>query len=219
MHNTPVYIAPIDSPDVVQFRDVFAMYENTEYHTLTFDVHQDLVKQGEVAMLQELIIALQHYPNLIERFLFAIDFKFTEIEDSDIVFPESYWKTDPDYYQWFFKMSQLPIVIFFLSDEDARFYCLAGDFLAAKDVIINGGVDKWGKTEIAFTGEQVQVLMDRLFNACWFLLIYCHGSGFEPRSYIETIIAAFDFDISYEQVYEAYKKDIEVGIELRVRPS
>ena len=218
MHNTPVFIEVPGSPKVLQYHNVFEAFENSDTHTLTLNVLENYVREGAVAMMQELIVALQHYPHLIERFFLAIEFNFTEIEDSEIYFPESYWKQEIDYYKWFFKMSNLPIVYFFIRDEDARFYCIAGDFLAEQDVQVKGGVDRAGRAEVTFNAEQSRVLANRVFNACWFLLIYCHGSGFDPRSYIEAMIAVFDFEFTYEQVYEAYKKDIEAGIQLKSEP-
>lgn len=215
--NSPIYIIPQDHPAIQTYQAVFEQLAMQHTNTLSMTVHEDTVKGGDVAMIQELLLALQHYPHLIEKMILAIDLHFTEIEDSDVYLPTSYWKSEAIYHQWFHKMLNLPIVIFFLHDEDARFYCLAGDFLAAKAVQI-GEMDRGGRSEITFTQEQATILSNRLYNACWLMLLYCHASGFNPQSYIEAMIASFDFRFTYQDVYEKYKKDVEAGIELMAAP-
>ena len=93
--------------------------------------------------------------------------------------------------------------------------------LAEQSVTTTGAKDSGGRSEINFTREQALILVERLQNACWLMLVYCHASGFDPKSYIEAMIAtfAFDFDITYESIYEIYKKDIEGGLQLRLQPT
>jgi hypothetical protein len=219
--NTPVYIIPKDAPEIDAYRETFKYLDDNKCQGLTLCVHQDMVKDGEVMMLQEMIPAMQHYPQIIEQMILGIELKFTEIEDSGIYFPDSYWKREVEYYRWFHKMFDMPLVLFFLHDEDARFYCLAGDMLADKAVTVTGEVDRGGRSTIEFTNEQVGLMASRLHHACWLMLVYCHASGFDPKSYIEAMIANFDFHkkLSYETVYKAYKKDIEGGLKLMIKPT
>ena len=219
--NTPVYLIPENSPEINEFRELFKYLEDNNSQSLTLNVHEEFVLGGEVMMLQQLLGAMQHFPQIIEQMILGIELKFTEIEDSEIYLPESYWKTEVKYYSWFNNMFNMPIVIFFLHDEDSRFYCLCGDMLADQSVTTTGEVDRGGRSEINFSKEQAEILVNRLFNACWLMMVYCHASGFDPKSYIEAMIAtfAFDFDITYENVYDAYKKDIEGGLKLRMMPN
>ena len=209
--NIPVYLIPENSPQISHYKELFRYLEQQETPTLSLTVQQDMVFEGEVMMLQDIISTMQHYPQLIEKMILGIELKFTEIEDSEIYFPELYWKRQVEYYRWFNKMFNMPLVLFYLHDEDARFYCLAGDMLAEQSVTTTGVQDSGGRSEIGFTRDQALILVQRLHNACWLMMVYCHASGFDPKSYIEAMIAtfSFDFDISYESVYEAYKKDIE----------
>ena len=219
--NIPVYIIPQDAPQINQYKGLFEYLLLPENHTLTLTVQQDMVFEGEVMMLQDIISTMQHYPQLIEKMLLGIELKFTEIEDSEIYFPDLYWKRQVEYYRWFNKMFDMPLVLFYLHDEDARFYCLAGDMLAEQSVTTTGAQDSGGRSEINFTRDQALILVQRLHNACWLMMVYCHASGFNPKSYIEAMIAtfSFDFNITYESVYEAYKKDIEEGLQLRLQPN
>jgi hypothetical protein len=58
----------------------------------------------------------------------------------------------------------------------------------------------------------------RLFNSCRMFNLYCHGTGFNPQPYIESIVADYSLlesDI-LELLSEKYKDDIEKGIHLRM---
>ena len=219
--NTPVYIIPKDAPEIDTYRGTFKYLDENKCQGLTLCVHQDMVKNGQVAMLQEMIPAMQHYPQIIEQMILGFELKFTEIEGSEIFFPDTYWKREAQYYRWFHKMFNMPLVLFYLHDEDARFYCLAGDMLADKAVTVTGGLDRGGRSTVGFTMAQVNILAARLHNACWMMLVYCHASGFDPKNYIEAMIANFDLHkkLSYETVYKAYKKDIEEGLKLMIKPT
>jgi hypothetical protein len=43
------------------------------------------------------------------------------------------------------------------------------------------------------------------------MLIYCYGSGFDPKVYIEAMLADIDLPLTYEEVSEAFIKDLENG--------
>lgn len=60
---------------------------------------------------------------------------------------------------------------------------------------------------------------NRLFNACWFFHPYCHNTGYDPKAYIEALLAEFDISITYEQVRQQYEEDVTKGIQLRAVPS
>jgi hypothetical protein len=62
------------------------------------NIHKDCIHNGEVAGLQQIILALQHQPQLNEKILFSLEIKVTEVADT-----EEYWKTDPAFLRWFNK--------------------------------------------------------------------------------------------------------------------
>jgi hypothetical protein len=47
-------------------------------------------------------------------------------------------------------------------------------------------------------------------------MVFCHNTGFEPRPYIEAILADFDFPLTYEQVKEKFDEDVPKGIYMRM---
>ncbi|MEP7229186.1 MAG: hypothetical protein ABI691_02975 [Ginsengibacter sp.] len=209
----PVYLAPASEPFIREFDETFNRFANKDMHTLVVTVDTDSVYGGHIAMLQHLLMALQHQPHLIEKLLFCLDIKFTPIEDSGIHIPESYWKSDAAYYRWFHKLSASPLMLFFLNDEDARFYLLAGDMLA--DNLLHLVPSEKGKGMACLEGDELMEVLHRLFAACWMMLIYCHGSGFDPEPYIQSLLADLGLPLTFEQVYKKYIEDIEKGIAFR----
>ena len=211
----PVYLAPASEPFIKEFDELFSRFSEKDMHTLVVTVHTDMVYSGDVAMLQQIIMALQHQPHLIEKLLFCLDIKFTLIEDSGIHIPESYWKREPAYYRWFHKLAASPIILFFLNDEDARFYLLAGDMLA--DNLLYLEPDKKGKGMACLEGDELEEVLDRLFASCWMMLVYCHGSGFNPEPYIQSLLADLGLPLTFEQVYQKYTADIKKGITFQAK--
>ncbi len=209
----PVYLAPASEPFIKEYDELFRRFAEKDMHTLILTVNTDSVYGGDVAMLQQILMALQHQPHLIEKLLFCLEIKFTLIEDSDIYIPETYWKTEAVYYRWFHKLSASPLMLFFLNDEDARFYLLAGDMLA--DNLLQLVTDEKGKGMACLEGDDLVEVLHRLFAACWMMLIYCHGSGFDPEPYIQSLLADLGLPLTYEQVYETYAGDIAKGINFR----
>jgi len=210
----PFYLVPANEPFLKKYDPLFLRFAEPEMHTLNLDVFTKLVEAGDVAGMQQIIIALQHQPHLIEKMIFALNLKFTEIEDSKLYVPAEIWKVDPLYLQWFRRLADSPVMMFFLHDEDARFYTLAGDILAENQLETKEG-DLNGTQMVALEGEHLEMVMERLFNSCWWMLIYCHGSGFNPEPYIQGLLADLDLPLTFDEVYEAYQKDIEKGLSFR----
>lgn len=210
----PFYIVPADEPFLKNYDALFTRFAEPEMHTLTLEVYTRMVETGEVAGVQQLIMALQHQPHLIEKMIFALDLKFTEVEDSQLYIPDEIWKVDTSYLYWFCTLANSPVMMFFLHDEDERFYTLAGDILAKNELEVKES-DFKGKQMVGLEGEHLNTVMQRLFNSCWWMLIYCHGSGFNPEPYIQGLLADLDLPLTYEEVFEAYQNDIEKGLNFR----
>jgi hypothetical protein len=208
LRETPLYIAPPTDSSIKQYDDLFTSFESENKDTLIVEIQEELVQKGSVSAILDLLKALQHRPHMIEKMLFTFKINFVE-KGTGITFPESYWKYERQYYRWFHKLLQAPLSIFFLEDDDSRFYTLAGDLLADGKLEI-GHVSR-KKQLVTFNSDAMQTMMHRLFDACWWLLIFCYGSGFDPKIYIEAILADLDVPLTYEEVHKAFKRDLERG--------
>jgi hypothetical protein len=208
VQETPLYIAPRTDSSIKQYDHLFTSFELENKDTLILEMSEDLVENGSVSAIMDLLQALQHKPHLIEKMLFSFQINFVE-KGTRISFPESYWKSERQYYRWFHKLSKAPLAMFFLEDDDSRFYTLIGDLLADDKLEVRDDGEK--KQLVMFTGEYLETVVQRLFDACWWLLIFCHGTGFNPQIYIESLLADIGLPLTYEQVHEAFIEDLEKG--------
>jgi len=85
-------------------------------HTLNFELPTEMVDGGEVAGLQQAIMALQRQPHLIEKMIFGLNLKFTEARTEinqfdnialEIVFPKKSFVMQI----FFYRFSQIKIYV------------------------------------------------------------------------------------------------------------
>jgi hypothetical protein len=112
-------------------------------------------------------------------------------------------------------MYGLPFILFFLNDRDARTYFLIGDLIAEGKMIAEMETKNPKEHKIGFDEEVSREIAGRMFNTCVFFLIYCHNTGFDPKPYVEGILADFNIELTYDQVYESYMEKINGGFHFR----
>lgn len=215
-NNSPLLLVPPNDPIVQKWTPAFQNLEQSQ-DALVFTVNPTIMAEGEVAYIQEMIMALQHHPHLIERMIFSIKFRFKLVDDVEVEVSENEWKSRTEVYSWFFKMSSLPMTVYFISDQDARGYCLFGDFLASGSFDTEDEADGLNKS-VGFTEAQVQQIADRLFNGAWALLMYCHNTGFTPDPYIDALLADYDMPFTVADVRRKYEEDVVKGFSFRMKP-
>jgi hypothetical protein len=212
--NQPLYLVPATDPMIKSWEPAFLQLEKGNLD-LAFNVNPTAVSGDEVASIQQMVIALQHYPHLIEKMLFAIVIHFRLVDDVEIQLSEDEWKTNPQVYRWFQQMHQLPLMIFFIKDHDARFYTLMGDVFA------EGGLDYQMDADgnaigVAFNEEQMQTFAQRIYWSCYSFMLYCHGTGFNPDRYVDALIADYDMPFSVADIRKECEANIEKGAAARV---
>ena len=212
----PLYLVPPDSDIVQNWKRNFQKLEQSQ-DVLVFTVNPTIVDEGQVAWIQQMVLALQHHPHLIERMIFSVKFKFMLVDDVPVELTENEWKMKPEIYRWFYGMSTLPIMVYFINDQDARSYCLAGDIFASGNFTYQQEANSKQLT-IQFTMEQLQVIADRLFHSAWALLMYCHATGFNPDTYIDALLADYNMPFTAADVRRQYDEDIEKGMHFRMLP-
>lgn len=211
--NQPLFLVPPGHEIVNNWKANFQQLEQSN-DELVFTVNPTIVDSGQVAWIQQMIIALQHYPHLIERMVFAVKFKFMLVDDVAVELSEDEWKMMPEVYRWFHAVSASPMAVYFINDPDARAYCLMGDILAGNNYKTHHDPNS-KQTGIEFDMEQLQLIADRLFNSAWAFLMYCHATGFNPDNYINALLADFDMPFTAADVRKQYEEDVERGIQFR----
>jgi len=196
-------LAPGD-PNIEANREVFERMSEAENHTLRFKVTLDDVREGRCASIQTVLMSLQHYPHLIEKMLFCLEFDFVEDEDSTTRIPDEEWKADPMFYHWFQKLMGTPFMLFFIADEDARFYSLMADLITSNEMEATE-VQRDGRTGFTLNQKQAETVAHRVFFSCLNLLQFCLDSGFDPRIYIESVMAWLNAPFTYDQLTQEFE--------------
>jgi hypothetical protein len=215
----PIYFIPPNHPFHEQWKYFIEQFGNPAIDTITFPIDPELVDPPQGAAIHQLFFALQHHPKLIEKALFAFQFQFRQIADSELYYQELDWKMEPKYYRWFFSLQSQAFILFFIRDPDARAYFLTGDYLADNKVTVHGG-EPGKRVAVRFTMEQLQDIAQRFYNCARMFKLYCHGTGFDPDPYIESLINEFNFEEAnmLQVIQEAYRKDIEEEVRFQIFP-
>lgn len=207
----PIYLVAPNDKLITQFAATYGLLADKTNNTLVINIPPEVVVQMQNAMVQEIIIALQHFPRLMEKMLFSIDFRFTnefggEMEEAD-------WKGMEPPVRWINGFSTLPATYFFLADHDVRSYFLMGDLVFDGKVKVEE--DNCAKVE----GEALDILGNRVFNTCWFFMLYCHNTGIDPTPHIQRMLDEMNLPITMESIREEYEDSIAKGIQLQMMPT
>ncbi len=213
--HSPNYLITPGNKLIADFKLNYGLLASSERKTLTISIPQDVVRKMDVYYLQEIIMLLQHYPKMIEKWIFAIEVSFTNELKNPL--DEDDWKGHEIPVRWFHKLNSLPCMIFFIEDHDARSFMLMGD------IVMDGKAKPTGKIQgkeqqVMLDAEVMQEVQNRLFNSCWMFLLYCHNTGFDPQPYIEALMGEFEAMFSYEDVVKQYQEDIAKGVKIMVQP-
>jgi hypothetical protein len=207
---------PPGDPRIAKFPINYGLLASSENKTLTIQVPIDVVKSNDVFYLQEIVMLLQHFPRMIEKWIFAIDVAF--INHDNIAMGEDDWKGIEVPIRWFNKLNALPCMVFFIQDRDARHYMIMGDIVMDGKAKPLEGTEELKEQGVILDGEVMQKVQNRLFNSCWMFLLYCHNTGFDPQPYIEALMSEFEALFTYEDVVKQYEEDIAKGIKIMVQP-
>lgn len=206
-----LYFLPADDPAVGAWKENLELFSAHAEDKFLLKIPSEAVEMQAIYNVQEMFLALQHYPQYIEKFLFGFQFQFMEVDNSSLFYPEKYWKSENKYRTWLFRLAEFMPVFFFIKDHDARLFALMGDWLAEglTDINPQTGV-------LRIEGEMVQKLRTRLGNICKVFYFYCHGSGFDAKDAIESVLFEYDFPGIAESVYTRYLDEVAGGIEFKI---
>jgi len=208
------FMFPANSEIVKKYSQVLKMLKKPDMHTISIDVSPEVVTDLQMDLIPELIGAAQHHPALLDKFLFCIDIKFSEVENSTLYVHEMEWKSNVKYYQWFRFLGEcIPFAFFFLNDMEARLYTIAGDLLA------EGGQELNEKgSRMYFTEKQSNTIHNRAVMACIAFMQYCAPPAFDAKIMIEALIADMHFEFEYEDIKADYERLTKQGMRARVVP-
>lgn len=205
----PLYLMDPKDSMVQNFVASYGLMADRANTSLVIGISPDVVQEKQVFMVQEIVLALQHFPRMLEKLLYSIDFAFKTEYGSDMEAED--WKGQEMYVRWFHGFSTMPAVYFFLADHDARSYFLMGDML------YDGKVQLEGEHRVRVEGEALDELANRVFHIGHFFMLFCHNTGFDPTPPIQRLLDEMQLPITIEAIREEYEDSIAKGIVLQVK--
>ncbi|MES2731035.1 MAG: hypothetical protein V4714_04775 [Bacteroidota bacterium] len=210
------FLVEKDDPLLEHYAYLIEAMLDPSRHTLVLATDPDVVERLEIETIIEIIAVAEHYPVVLNKILFGIDVQFRQFNNGDLYLSEMEWKSGKVYYRWFWQICHsLPFAFFFMMDYEARFYCIAGDFLYEGDVEIQEEEGR-SKPTVGFTEAQSEVILYRVFFGCVYFMHYCFGTKIDPQPAVEAIIAEFNMEFSFEQVRKEYRKQRAQGMIFRL---
>ncbi len=205
----PFYLLDPNSPLIDAHRPSIEVTVTSPVRKLAFSVAPEVIELRDITGPQEIILALQHFPQHIEKMLGTLHFDFEMKEGSELFIPEADWKKKPRYLRWFRAMSTLEVMPFFVQDKDVRLYMLAGDYLAGGRMHVTKRETGGGRFKYELKGRTIPEFCKRLFNFCNQFMMYCHGTGFDPKEPIIEMLADYTLPVHYIDVLKQYQKDMK----------
>ncbi len=207
----PFYLLSPDDIKVAEFKTNYGLLAHSTSKFLNISISEDVLGSLNTGHIEHLIICLQHFPKLIEKMAFSLDILFEDAEG--ITLPKETWLGHEPYIQFLSVLDRLPCAVFFFSDRDVRTYILMGSLIRE----IND--KKFENNTILFEGGNLEALCNRVYTACWFMLVFCYNTGFDPKEIIETFLDELELEpITYEMVKKIFDEDLIKGIHIKAIP-
>jgi hypothetical protein len=198
----PFYIIPSDHPLIEEWKPWFENFEKG-HDDFVFLARPSDIDNGHTGKVKGMAMALQHYPHLIEKMVFAVRFDFNLMDDVDIPRSDD-WKKDSKIRRWLFNLADMPQLLFLVKDSQARFFMIADDILSNV------------KGPSFLSDENAKyTIVGRFFTSCLYFLIYCYNTGFQPDLYIDALIAEHEMPFTVNEVKDAYVYAIKDGCDWR----
>ena len=207
----PFYLLSPGDKKVTEFKSNYGLLAHSSSRFLNISVSEEVLNSLNPGHIEHLIICLQHFPKLIAKMAFSLDVLF---EDADgIILPKETWLGQEPYIHFLSVMDRLPCAVFFFCDRDVRSYILMGSLIRT----ISDA--KSENHTILFEGENLEALCNRVYTACWFMMVFCYNTGFDPKEIIETFLDELELDpITYEMVKKNFDEDLIKGIHIKAIP-
>lgn len=181
---------------------------------LLIDINPDIIEERHTLMLNEIILLAEYNKEWIDQLLFSVEFKFRKIKDSELYYQHGEWQSDKEIQRWLRRNGEsLPFTCFFLTDWEARFYSIIGDFIADGEASIR----KIDELHVNFSIEKdgKNLIDNRVGLACQLFMYFCHETDFDPKQAIEAILAEFRTWYGYDKVKEQFEMDMKKGVKYR----
>jgi len=194
----PLFRLPRDSQTMLNWMPVVDELRKTfPANGFVFNISFERLEQNMAATATELfdmILVLQHYPDILDQMLCNIDLQFIGKDGNVDSIKE---KSLPRYQLEFLCLLGAPIVFpvctFFLKNPLLRRMAIKGDLILKHR---NFGI------------RAQRTITDRVYNSSRHLLYLCYGTGVNPRPHIEALMQMMEIEFSYNALLTDHASDI-----------
>jgi len=205
----PLYFIPPGDKLVKDFKLNFGMFAKSDFSGPSIVIGKDNLAEMNPNYIEQMFMSLQHYPLLIEKMLYSIHIIFKDEQGNPI--PDINWKGHEEPIKYLNLLYRLPCSLFFFNDRDVRSYILMGN------LITENKSERINETTFKLEGEILETFCDRVYDACWYLMVFCYNSDFDPKEYIQIFLDELELPfVTYEMLKKDFDKDLKEGINITV---
>lgn len=198
----PVFMAPPGEAFIEGYRSTF-IHPTLRRDSLEIKVTYNEVLNKVVTPIFEMLAALQHFPEAIEKLFYSLAFQFYKPANKEL-YAGIEWHS-MNHLLWFRELGRFPVTVFFIKDPTCRAFALIGDMIAGKKVKLKPVQGATG-VDIVLDHYQIEALRSRVVDAARTLQVYLYGSNISPKRPIELLIKEFRVPVTYD-VIRSYEKD------------
>ncbi|MHB8261184.1 MAG: hypothetical protein ACYDCN_11435 [Bacteroidia bacterium] len=146
-----------------------------------------MVEAKDVTKPLEIICVAQHKTEWINNLVFGINFTFDDIPATEPILTNQHIMSNPKILAWMAKFAENPLWIFFLQSEGIRNGALSADLMLMQQTEVEYYHEQQ-MDKVGFKIEHLQIINDRLYNACIMFVEYCYATPVDTRSHINLLI-------------------------------
>ena len=193
-----------DHPVVDYWKSIFTSLESNPQSRLKITVRPSDIARKAPALIQQLLLALQHSPHIIDQLITGIRIDFAKEETGDEYYSIEEWEK-PIFGKWFLHLAKLfPGTVYFFSEPLARHLSLAGNSILYKSKQLPQLINKENNADVLYMEGVRQVMSKRLFTASCFFGKFCYCCGKDPDAYIQSMIEEHNPGFALQEVKDAY---------------
>ena len=193
-----------DHPVVDYWKSIFASLESNPQSRLKITVRPSDITRKAPALIQQLLVALQHSPHIIDQLIKGIRIDFAKEETGNNYYTIEEWEK-PIFGKWFLHLAKLfPGTVYFFSEPLARHLSLAGNSVLYNTQSIMQMTGKENKTDVLNLEGVQQVISKRLFTASCFFGKFCYCCGKNSDEHIQSMIEEYHPQFTLQEVKDAY---------------
>ncbi|MHB8259781.1 MAG: hypothetical protein ACYDCN_01055 [Bacteroidia bacterium] len=146
-----------------------------------------MVEAKDVMKPINMICAAQHKTEWINNLIFGINLTFDDMPVTEPMLSHQHIMSNPKILAWMAKFAENPLWLFFIQSEAIRSGALYADLILMQQADVRNRPEE-ERDMIGFKPEHLQIINDRLYNACIMFVEYCYATSIDTRAHINHLL-------------------------------